>query len=207
MLDSRSSRDDEQLTVLIVEDKTALANLYGRWIDDDYDVEITYTGEAALERLTDAIDVVFLDRRMPGLSGDAVLETIRERDLDCRVVIVSAVKPDFDVIGMGFDDYLTKPLDRVDLHDAVERMQRRMRYTRAVQKFHQLAATRAALQTEKSENELRSSDKYAVLEEQLESAKERADTALADLDEERLATVIRTLDTKLGSTDAAMKEK
>ncbi len=59
---------------------------------------------------------------MPGLSGDEVLKRIREQEMGTRVVMVSAVTPDFDVIGVGFDDYITKPVGEAEIRDVVERM-------------------------------------------------------------------------------------
>jgi len=59
--------------------------------------------------IDETVDVVLLDRMMPGMSGQEVLAAIRERGLDCRVAMVTAVDADFDVIEMGFDEYLGKP--------------------------------------------------------------------------------------------------
>lgn len=63
-------------TVLIVEDEPTLAEIYGGWLSEAYNVTIETDGESALTHIDDEIDVVLLDRRMPGLSGDAVLSEI-----------------------------------------------------------------------------------------------------------------------------------
>ncbi|MFC4553269.1 response regulator, partial [Halorussus sp. GCM10023401] len=104
-------------TVLVIEDEPDLGRLYELWLEDDYDVKHVETGEQALSALDDSVDVVLLDRRLPGMSGRAVLEEIRERDVDCRVAMVTAVDPSFDVVEMGFDTYVTKPPDREQLRD------------------------------------------------------------------------------------------
>ncbi len=44
------------------------------------------------------------------MSGDEVLDTIAERGIDPAVVMVTAVDPDFDIVEMPFDEYLTKPV-------------------------------------------------------------------------------------------------
>lgn len=107
-------------TVLVVDAPANLADLYGEWLTDTYLVRTAYGGEEALEKLDEAVDVVLLDRRMPDLAGDEVLTQLRERDLDCRVALVTAVDPDFDIIELGCDIHVTKPVRRDDLHETVE---------------------------------------------------------------------------------------
>ena len=109
-------------TVLFVDDEPALADGRAAQLSDQYDTRTAYDGAAALEVLDDAVDVVFLDRRMPGRPGEAVLESIRERGHDCRVVMVTGVEPDADVVEMGFDDYLVKPVEADDLREAADRL-------------------------------------------------------------------------------------
>lgn len=109
--------DPSLATVLVVEDEEPLADLYTEWLGDGYRVLTAYDGETALEMLEDPgdVDVVVLDRRMPGLSGDQVLETIREREFDVTVIMVTAVDPDLNILEMDFDDYLCKPINRETL--------------------------------------------------------------------------------------------
>ncbi|WP_423750819.1 response regulator [Salinirarus marinus] len=76
---------DDTATVLIVEDERALVDLFSNWLSDDFDVRTAYDGEQALAKIDDEVDVVLLDRRMPGLSGDDVLERVRERDIDATL--------------------------------------------------------------------------------------------------------------------------
>lgn len=112
---------DDPPKVLFVDDEPPIADGYVAELAD-YDAESVYAGRAALERLDDSFDVVFLDRRMPGMSGEAVLDAIRERGYDCRVVMLTGVEPDSDVVEMGFDGYLVKPVQPADLRDAIDRL-------------------------------------------------------------------------------------
>lgn len=112
--------------VLIVEDKQPLADMYAEWLRHRYTVRAAYTGREALDALNDDLDVVLLDRRLPDISGDEVLNKIRDRELDCSVAMVTAVSPNFDVVTMGFDDYLTKPVSRSDLLNLVEDIELRV---------------------------------------------------------------------------------
>ncbi|WP_226041478.1 response regulator [Natrinema sp. DC36] len=154
-------------SVLIVEDEPDLANLYAAWLEDDCDVETAYDGSEALEAIDGAIDVVLLDRRMPGLSGDTVLETIREQSLECRVAMVTAVEPDFDIVELGFDDYLVKPVSKDELVDIIDQLLLRATHDEQLQEFFALASKKALLDDQKTESERRSSQEYAELEDRM----------------------------------------
>jgi two-component system response regulator AdeR len=172
---------DDATGVLVVDDERRLADLFGTWLRGDREVAVTYDGEAALEALDDDVGVVLLDRRMPGLSGDEVLEEIRARESDVRVVMVTAVDPDFDIIEMGFDDYVVKPVSKDDLLDVVERMESRSAYDRTVQRYYSLASKKALLESEKPASELEDSGEYQDLVGEFEELREEADAAVDEL--------------------------
>jgi CheY-like chemotaxis protein len=98
--------------ILVVDDEQPIADLFARWLEDEYDVRVAYSGGEALASLDDSLDVVLLDRDMPDMSGDGVLDTIRSRGIDCRVGMVTAVEPDFDVLTLGYDAYVVKPVTK-----------------------------------------------------------------------------------------------
>ena len=100
--------ESDRPVVLIVEDEPDVAETYKLWLRNDYEVRMAHDGDEGLELLDDSVDVVLLDRMMPGLSGDEVLERIRERDLGCRVSMVTAVEPDFDILEMGYYSLVEK---------------------------------------------------------------------------------------------------
>jgi len=177
--------------ILVVEDERGLADLYAEWLADDYPVETVYTGKDAMEMIADRFDVVLLDRRMPGVSGDQVLDRIRNKGLDCRVVIVSAVEPDFDVIELDFDDYLVKPISREDLIDAVQRMQGRREYEPDLQRYFALVSKKATLEEEKRMDELEENAEYQTLLEEIVDLWDRVDTTLTALDRDDLRAVLR----------------
>ncbi|WP_121742722.1 HalX domain-containing protein [Natronorubrum halophilum] len=167
--------------VLIVEDESDLANLYAAWLEGTCDVETAYDGEKALENIDDAVDVVLLDRRMPGLSGDTVLPTIRDRELDCRVAMVTAVDPDFDIVEMGFDDYLVKPISKDELVRVVDQLLLRSSYNEQLQEFFALASKKALLDAEKTEAERKSSEEYARLRDRLAVLRVQVDETMEEL--------------------------
>lgn len=108
--------------ILIVEDERDLADLYSTWLAESYAVRTAYGGSQALEAINESVDVVLLDRRMPEITGGEVLEEIRGRSYDCLVAMVTAVEPDLDIIEMGFDDYLVKPISETDLRAQVDQL-------------------------------------------------------------------------------------
>jgi len=196
---SGPSIDGTTPTVLIVEDEPDLADLYAAWLETDCDVRVAYDGEAALKQIDPAVDVVLLDRRMPGLSGDEVLDTIRERGTDCRVAMVTAVEPDFDIVEMGFDDYLVKPVAGDELIEIVDRLLLRSTYDEQVQELFALASKKALLRSQKTEAELRASEEYARLEDRVAVLRARIDDTVAELvDQDAYERVNRNLSAESG---------
>jgi response regulator RpfG family c-di-GMP phosphodiesterase len=179
-------------TVLVVDDEPNVAEGYALWLEDDYDVRVATGGEEALETLSDA-DAVLLDRRMPGMSGDEVLERIHEGDYDCRVAMVTAVDPDFDIIDMPFDAYLTKPVEREDLRATVDQLLTLSEYDETVQEQFRLAEKRATLEMKKPRSELEESAEYKALTERLEELEETTTDIVESMDHETFSSTVRDL--------------
>lgn len=190
-------------TVLVVEDDRPLLTVYERWLEDSYDVRTAASGSEALEALDDVVDVVLLDRRMPGMSGDEVLDRIRQRVPHCKVAIVSAVEPDFDVITMGFDAYLTKPVKREELSDLVERLLARTAFAELEREFYGLVSKQAALESAKSRDELAPNDEYATLLDRIDRLREEIDDTMPEMDDGEFVAMVRDL----AGDDAAASER
>jgi DNA-binding response OmpR family regulator len=173
----------DEATVLVVDDERDIADLYTAWLEENYAVRTAYGAREALDKTDSGLDVVLLDRQMPEMTGDEVLERIRERELDCRVVMVTAVDPDFDIVDMPFDDYLTKPVMLEELRDAVERMSTRDEYDEKVQDFFALSAKKATLEAQKDPVELRNNEEYEQLDQRVAHLREEADETVAEIGE------------------------
>ncbi|MFW5919646.1 MAG: response regulator [Halanaeroarchaeum sp.] len=156
-------------TVLIVDDEENITSLFEAWLTEEYDVRTANSGSEALEEMSEAVDVALLDRRMPTISGDELLEEIRDRGYAVRVAMVTAIDPDFDVLEMGFDDYLTKPVSREDLEEIVEELLSRKSYDEDVQRYFSLASKKAALEESKPMSELAASEEYQTLLDELDA--------------------------------------
>ncbi|NIB99324.1 response regulator [Halobacterium sp. R2-5] len=181
---------DGEATVLVVDDEEGLADLYAIWLRDRYAVETAYDGDAALDALDETVDVVLLDRQMPGVSGDDVLEAIRDRELDCRVAMVTAVEPELDIVDLGFDDYLRKPVDRETLRETVDRLLRRSAYDEAVQAYF-AAARKHALLSESNDPSVTDAEEFEALEARLAALRGRLDDVVEDFDEDDYEVLFR----------------
>ena len=143
---STGGGNDPPPTVLAVDDEPDLAELYKVYLDDRYRVRVATGGEEALSMMDETVDVVLLDRRMPDMSGNEVLEAVRDEGYDARIAMLTAVEPDVDIVDMPFDDYKTKPVTREDLVTLVEVLLYRAEFDERSQRFFALASKKAALE-------------------------------------------------------------
>ncbi|WP_248896750.1 bacterio-opsin activator domain-containing protein [Haloplanus halobius] len=158
-----------QPSVLIVDDDEDVADTYALWLRDDHDVHIAYSGEEALETIDDDIDIVLLDRRMPNMPGDEVLERIREQDVDCQVSMLTAVKPEQTILDLPFDEYLVKPVTKSELSGVVEELQLREQMGEDTQEYLALQSTAETIEGHENDGSIESSD-VERLKEEIEAA-------------------------------------
>lgn len=170
----------EQPTVLLVDDEEDIVDVYALAFSDDYAVKKAYSGEEALEKAADA-DAILLDRRMPGLSGGEVLDEIRSRGIDARVAMVTAVDPDFDIVEMDFDAYLTKPVDDDELRGTVDELLTLAEYDGQVRERFAVAEKLTTLEAEKSDRELAASDEYRSLQERAAELDRRSSETIGEM--------------------------
>jgi len=108
-------------TVLAVDDDSDCRQLYRLWLADSYEVRTATDGAAALEALDGSVDVVLLDREMPGTDGETVAAELRSSAEPPSVVMVSGVEPGVDLLDVPVDDYLRKPVRREAARSALRR--------------------------------------------------------------------------------------
>lgn len=173
---NETNESSDAPVVLIVDDNRDIADVYNQYLEPDYDVITAYDGLEALEKLHSEVDVVLLDRRMPEAHGDEVLAEIRDRtNIDCRVVMVTAVAPSADVISLDFDDYLVKPVSEDTLRDAVDRMLARTVLDDELLNAFAHASKMATLEAKMDPKALESSEEYAELEAQFDEYRDLFD--------------------------------
>lgn len=189
---------EHQPTVLVVDDEERLVDLFTVWLSDEYAVRTAYGGTEALDSLDDDVDVLLLDRLMPDVSGDDVLETVRERDLDCHVAMVTAVEPDFDILDMGFDEYLVKPFSRTDLLEVVETLLTRKQHETTVQRYFRLVSKRAALESDGG-LDVSGHPKYEELQTEIEAIEAELDDLATGLGEADFEAQLHRIERDAGS--------
>ena len=107
------------MRILIVEDEVAIADLEKDYLElSGFEVEIENDGKSGLERaLNEDFDLFILDLMLPEVDGFEICKQIREKK-NTPILMVSAKKDDIDKIrglGLGADDYVTKPFSPSEL--------------------------------------------------------------------------------------------
>lgn len=105
--------------ILIVEDELSIAELEKDYLElSGFDVEIETTGDVGLERaIKEDFDLFILDLMLPNVDGFEICRRVREMK-NTPILLVSAKKDDIDKIrglGLGADDYMTKPFSPSEL--------------------------------------------------------------------------------------------
>ena len=172
-------------SILVVDDEQSVADGYALRLGTQYDrVETAYGGPETLEVLADtAFDVLLLDRRMPEMTGDDVLDAVRERGHDCRVIMVTAVAPDFDIVDMPFDDYLHKPIEKENLFAAIEQQLHAERFDSELESYFATSSKLAVLEADKSAAQLADNNRYQRLKAEAEALEADLDDRLDAFDD------------------------
>ena len=114
--------------ILIIDDEETIQESFILALQgSEYSVETASTGEEGLEKIKERIpDLIFLDLKMPGISGIETLRQLRNINNDVPVYIVTALSPEYlkELNGLkedGIDfDVCQKPLDRNEINSVVE---------------------------------------------------------------------------------------
>ena len=105
--------------ILIIEDEVSIADLERDYLElSGFEVEIENDGTKGLERaVNEEFSLLILDLMLPGVSGFDICRQVRE-EKNMPIIMVSAKKDDIDKIrglGLGADDYMTKPFSPSEL--------------------------------------------------------------------------------------------
>ncbi|WP_254823371.1 response regulator transcription factor [Haloglomus halophilum] len=175
-------------TVLIVDDEAAMTEILSTWVGERHETLVAYDGQEALDVITEDVDVVLLDRRMPRMGGDEFLLEMKERGYDARVVMLTAVDPGPDIVSLPFDDYITKPVTKDVVLSVIDRMLRLRKAGKAVREYHSLERRRDVLRTARQTTGVSDSEAFELLTRRLEAAAKDAGAGLAWLKEDYYQT-------------------
>jgi DNA-binding response OmpR family regulator len=165
------------LTILVVDDNEGCRDLYSLWLDDN-EVRTAANGMEAEAEIDSEVDLVLLDRNMPGPAGEEVAEQFRDGGYDGHIVMVSSEAADFDVFSYPIDDYVQKPVDRSTLQSVVERYREQQSYLESLEEFFALSSKLAAIESNLSAGERVASEEYDRLKRRVEQKRAEVDEAL-----------------------------
>ena len=116
-------------TILVVDDEPAMVGMLAALLGDDgHHIVTAYDGEVALRRhAEERPDLVILDRRLPRMSGDDVVRTIRSSS-NTPILMLTGEKGSEErarLLDLGADDYLEKPFSKRELSSRVRALLRR----------------------------------------------------------------------------------
>ena len=105
--------------ILIIEDESSIAELEKDYLElSGFEVEVSNDGQEGLEKaLSEDCDLIILDLMLPSMDGFEICKKVRE-EKNTPIIMVSAKKEDIDKIrglGLGADDYMTKPFSPSEL--------------------------------------------------------------------------------------------
>jgi DNA-binding NtrC family response regulator len=113
-------------TILLVDDDSAIRRFVSVALDhNNFSITTAASAEEALPFLArDEFDLVITDFRMPGKSGEAVVNAVREKRPDAKVILMTGLRhemPEWLRLGRGGIPVLDKPFSIADLRDEVRR--------------------------------------------------------------------------------------
>ena len=116
--------------ILIIEDEEQLCRSMAEGLRmDGYETDTCFDGEEGLELcMTENYDLILLDLNLPGKDGMTVLRTLRQKDRETKVLILSArseVEDKVEGLDAGANDYLTKPFHLEELEARIRSLTRR----------------------------------------------------------------------------------
>lgn len=167
----------EAPTVLIVEDDSELAALYAAWLDDSFEVIKTNTCHGAYEHFNQPIDIALLDRELPDGSGDEILKCIRADNLGWQVAMITGIDPSLDLLHLQCNEYLTKPVERTEFLNTVNRLVTQARLGGYITEYNSLTRRIQLLEDHCPAEDLQSSKAYHSLERRREKLQSLLDSS------------------------------
>jgi two-component system NtrC family response regulator/two-component system response regulator HydG len=151
MSDETIQAEHPRVRVLVVDDEeNALGALADILRDEGYEVATTKDGEEALAAADSfAPAVVLADLRMPKMDGLELMEKLRERGSEAKVVVMTAhgsVATAVKAMKMGAADYLTKPLDADELLVVLRKVLDHSALEREAENLRELASERVSFE-------------------------------------------------------------
>lgn len=125
--------------ILIVEDEKELANILGAYLEvEGFEPVVTNDGDEGLKKFYEKLpSLVLLDIMLPKIDGISVCKEIREKS-EVPIIMISAKSGEMDkviALGIGADDYVTKPFSPLEL---VARVKAQLRRYEKIKDIHSI---------------------------------------------------------------------
>ncbi len=120
---------EKKQTILIVEDERKISSFIKRGLTDaGYFVDTAFTGDEALDKVSEEFSLIILDLMLPDMDGFDICKKIRKDGIQVPIIILTAKNSTEDKIkglDIGADDYLTKPFAIGELLSRIKALLRR----------------------------------------------------------------------------------
>lgn len=165
--------DQAELHVHIVEDNERIADMYRKWLSNKYTATVSYNGESALEEIDGDVDIVLLDRDLPGISGDEVLTKLREQSRNSYLIsMLTAQDPKVELAQLNCDEYVRKPVPEEKLVSVVGKLFDRLEYSPELREYVALGRRLELIEEQYSDRQLSDQTEYEELQSKLKKLNE-----------------------------------
>lgn len=162
---------NETPEVLVVEDETSQRRMYARWLED-YSVKTASNETEIYEKLSEETAVILLDRVLNTKESDKIAEDIKDMFPGIEIIMITAVEPEADIVGLAVDDYLVKPVKKRKIRESIQQSLEKSEKTMKKRKLLSMAAKKAVLDGKPI---LQDVEKYEKLTEEIRHLKSELD--------------------------------
>ena len=195
-MSTQAKNNSENKDVVIIEDEESLAELFSKRLDDEYNATIATHAGNGIAEIDAETDYVLLDRKLPGMSGDRVLEYIVDQPYDINVIIISAIDPDQNVIHQPYDEYITKTVDEGEIQDAIDRVEVKNRFVELLSQYVKKAETWEVVRSDLNTAESDADVDLGMIESELDEIAEEFATISSELSGSKVTDILCALDTE-----------
>ena len=149
--------------ILLIEDDESLAELFGEFLSQWYEVQYANDGLEAMVQLSEKVDIVLLDRNLGNWTAQTILGVIQDKRLDCKVLIVTGEEPEPEIARFPIENYLQKPVKLHELKECVEEALFRKNIPKTEQELLALVSRQRVLEETHSWAVLEESEEYRQL--------------------------------------------
>lgn len=114
----------DRTRILVAEDDTDFLVALKHWLSDYGNSEVlsVTNGKDAVESLDSTVDLFLCDQRMPKLTAPEILAQLEQEDYEIPTIVISAYELGANLTEDDIDLYLSKPITRKELLDAIDRV-------------------------------------------------------------------------------------